>query len=111
MLNDELIKSVLVVALSSSVVSSAIIQKVKECLNSKKHLCGLSFIISMIIGIFFALTFSNCNFMEALWVGIISWVGAGTIYTTFEDKIFKSYSSLKGNVSIETDNNIRSNNE
>lgn len=111
MLNDELIKSVLVVALSSSVVSTAIIQKVKECLNSKKHLCGIGFIISMIIGTFFALTFSDCNLIEALWVGIISWVGAGTIYQTFEDKIFKSFSNLKNNISIEEDNNIRGNDE
>lgn len=111
MLNDELIKSVLVVALSSSVVSSAIIQKVKECLNSKKHLCGLGFIISMIIGTFFALTFSTCNIIEALWVGIISWVGAGTIYQTFEDKIFKSFSSLKNSVTIDVDNDIRSSDE
>lgn len=111
MLNDELIKSVLIVALSSSVVSSAVIQKVKECLNNKKHLCVFSFIISLIIGTFFAVTFSSCSLMEAIWVGLISWVGAGTLYATFEDKIFKSYSSLKNNVSIESDNNIRSEDE
>ena len=111
MLNDELIKSVLVVALSSSVVSSAVIQKLKDCLSNKKHICGLSFMISMIIGTFFAITFSTCTFKEALWVGIISWVGAGTIYATFENKIFKSYTNLKNNISIETDNNIRSGNE
>ena len=48
----------------------------------------------MIFGTLFALTFSEAKLQESLWVGLFSFVGADTLYKTFEDKIFKSFANI-----------------
>ena len=48
----------------------------------------------MIFGTLFALTFSDAKLQESLWVGLFSFVGADTLYKTFEDKIFKSFANI-----------------
>ncbi len=107
MLDSELLKSILMIALASSIITTAVIQKVKEGLNQKKYLLLTSFVVSMVIGTLFSLTFSTANIIESLWVGLICFIGAGTIYQMFEDKIFKSYTSMKETVTIPAENNIR----
>lgn len=101
MLNLTLIKNVLVIAMSSSIISTALIQRIKEGTKSKKYMLLKSFIISMFIGITFTLSFSNTTLLNALWVGLISFIGADAIYKTFEDKIFDSFSSLENVIYIE----------
>lgn len=90
----ELLKQILIVGISASIFSTAIIQKVKEQLKSKKWLFFISLIISIGIGIFFTLTFTKLNLIGAIWVGITTYVGADTIYLAFEDKIFKKFSDI-----------------
>ena len=50
MLDFNLIKSVLIVAIASSIITTAVVQKIKESLNSKKYLWLVSLGVSMIIG-------------------------------------------------------------
>lgn len=103
MLNITLIKNILIIALSSSIISTSLIQKLKEGIKNRKYLLLKSFIVSMTIGIIFTLSFSNVSFKYSLWVGLISFIGADTIYKAFEDKIFDSLSSLEDIIYIERD--------
>ena len=99
-MNLELLKQVLIVGISASIFSTAIIQKVKEQLKSKKWLFFISLIISIGIGIFFTLTFAELDIIGAFWVGISTWVGSDTIYRAFEDKIFKKFSDINNIIEI-----------
>jgi len=101
MLNITLIRNILIIALSSSIISTSLIQRLKEGTKSKKFMILKSFIVSMVIGITFSLSFSNINITNSLWVGLISFIGADAIYKSFEDKIFASFSSLENVIFIE----------
>lgn len=92
-----LLKTTLIVAVASSIITTALVQKIKEGLNFKnsKKIIFVSFGISMIIGTLFSLTFSELNVIYSLWVGLVSFIGADAIYKAFEDKIFKKFSDLE----------------
>lgn len=106
MLDFELIKLVLVVSIASSIITTGLIQKIKENLNSKKYLWIISLGVSIIFGTLFALCFSKLSFLNCLWVGLISWIGADMIYKTFEDKIFKPFSKINEVVEVPKENEI-----
>lgn len=95
MLDFDLIKTILVVAISASVITTSLIQKIKELLPTKKYLGVIGLTVSVIIGSLFALCFSVLEIVNCLWVGLITWLGADMIYKTFEDKIFTPYSEMK----------------
>ena len=101
MLDYELLKSVLIVSIASSIVSTSLIQRIKEATLSTKYISIYGFLLSMLIGISFTLTFSDLNILDSLWVGLISFIGADGIYKLFEDKIFMSNSSINGVINIE----------
>lgn len=94
MLDFDLIKNVLVVAIAGSILTTTTIQKLKEIITKKKLILILSFCISQIIGTLFSICFSNLSLIDGFWVGFITWLGADAIYKTFEDKIFTSFSEL-----------------
>ena len=98
MLNLELIKNLLIISMASSVITTSLVQKIKESFTFKKSsfIIIVSFVVSMIFGTLFALTFSNAELKESLWVGLFSFVGADTLYKAFEDKIFKSFANIVG---------------
>ena len=100
MLNFDLIKLVLISALSSSIITTATVQKIKETFKSRKYITLISFGVSMIIGTLFSINFSELSLVNNLWVGFITFLGADAIYKAFEDKIFKSLSSLEPNENI-----------
>lgn len=102
-MNLDLIKQILIIGISASIFSTAIIQKIKEQLKSKKWLFYVSLIVSIGIGIFFTFTFTELSILYAIWVGITTWVGADLIYKSFEDKIFKKFSDIENVVEIERD--------
>ena len=101
MLDLTLIRNILIIAIASSIISTSLIQRIKEGTRSKKFMLFKSFIISMIIGVTFTLTFTDTNLINSLWVGLISFIGADAIYKAFEDKIFDSFSSLENVIYIE----------
>lgn len=106
MLDLDLIKSILIVAIASSIISTALIQKIKEQINNKTILAIVSVIVSIITGFLFAISFSDLSFANSVWVGVCTYVGADAIYKTFEDKIFKSFSNMNKNVSVPAENKI-----
>lgn len=103
MLNFTLIRNILIISIASSIISTSLIQRIKEGTRSKKFILLKSFIVSMIIGISFTLTFTDTTIINSLWVGLISFIGADAIYKAFEDKIFDSFSSLENVIYIERD--------
>ena len=111
MLDFELIKLVLVVSIASSIITTAIIQKIKEHLKTKNYLWYISLGVSIIFGTLFALCFSDLSILYCLWAGLISWIGASAIYSAFEDKIFKPYSKMRETVTIPKENEIVFNKE
>lgn len=94
MLDFDLIKNVLVVAIAGSIITTTVVQKIKEIVTKKNLVLILSFCISQIIGTLFSICFSDLSLIDGFWVGFITWLGADTIYKTFEDKIFTSFSEL-----------------
>ncbi len=101
MLDVTILKNVLMVAVASSIISTALIQRIKESALTKSYLPIYSFIISMAVGICFSLTFSDLSPIDSVWVGLISYVGADAIYKLFEDKIFSSLNSIDDVITIE----------
>lgn len=88
----ELLKKLLIIAMGSSVVNCAFIQKTKTKIP-KKMLMLYTLIVNMVFGILFALTFTDTNIFEAAWVGLFSFIGADTIYKSLEGKL-QSYTDL-----------------
>lgn len=105
MIELELIKNLLTIAMASSVITTASVQKIKEAVTFKKssRLVIVSFVVSMIFGTLFAVTFANVEIAEALWVGFFSFIGADAIYKMFEDKIFKSFAEIVENNKVVVD--------
>lgn len=90
----DLLKEILIVGIGASIFSTATIQKIKEMLKSKKWLYFIAIIISFGIGVAFSLSFSDLEIVDALWVGLCTWVGADALYKTFEEKIFQPFSDM-----------------
>ena len=95
-MNIELLKELLIIAIASGVIMTMFIQKIKETFTINGGMVIIvSFILNMIIGTLFAISFSDVNLINAIWVGFFSFVGADTIYKTLEDKVFKSIKELE----------------
>ena len=106
MLKFDLIKNVLIVAIASGIITTNLVQKIKENLKNKNHLCLISFGISMVIGTLFSMCFSDLTIVYSLWVGLMTFIGADLLYKAFEDKIFKPFSKLNEVVEVPKENEI-----
>ena len=87
MLKLELLQQILVVAIALSTVTCAFIQKTKRVIKNKKYLCAYSFIVNMVFGILFCISFTIVDIKTSLWVGLFSFIGADTIFKTLEGKL------------------------
>ncbi len=104
-MNIELIKSLLIIAMGASILSTAFVQKFKSIPMIKCSSClvYISFVISMVFGIAFTLSFTPFDIINSLWVGLFSFIGADSLYKAFENKIFLSYSSINSVTEIKRD--------
>lgn len=91
-MNTELLTTLLVIAMTSSSITCAFIQKTKSKI-SKKWLLWYSLAVNMVLGILFTLTFTDSTITQGAWVGLFSFIGADTLYKTLEGKL-KPYSDL-----------------
>lgn len=107
MLQIDYLRQLLIISIALSIITCAIIQKTKGLFKSSKYITLYSFIINMIVGVVFSITFTNISFPNSLWIGLFSFLGADSIYKSLEGKI-SSYSDIinKKNVSISEDNII-----
>lgn len=94
-MNVDLIKEILMVAIAASIISTATIQKIKEALTNKKWLYLVGIAVSLVVGVTFSLSFTELNFVNSIWVGVVTWIGADACYKAFENKIFKPMSDMK----------------
>lgn len=103
MLDLDLLKNILIIAIASGVVTTALVQKIKESINFKKsnYLVIVSFVTSVLLGTLFSLTFSDISLINSLWVGLFSFIGADTLYKLFEDKVFKPFSEIYKSDTVE----------
>ena len=95
-MNIELIKSLLLVAVSSSIISTSFVQKIKtvSLIKCSDCLIYISFLISMSFGMLFTLSFTEYTLVDSIWVGLFSFIGADSLYKAFEDKLFKSFGKI-----------------
>lgn len=91
-MNAELLTTLLIIAMTSSSITCAFIQKTKSKI-SKKWLLWYSLVVNMVLGILFTLTFTDSTIIHGAWVGLFSFIGADTLYKTLEGKL-KPYSEL-----------------
>lgn len=92
-MNYELIKQLLVIAIAVSVITCAFIQKTKGMFKSSKVISVYSFIINMVFGVVYCLSFTEISILLSLWVGVFAFVGADSLYKSLEGKL-KSYSDI-----------------
>ena len=87
MLDITLLQELLVIAIAVSVIAVAFIQKTKGMFKKSKWVNPYSFVVNMILGILFCMTFTEVGFVNSLWVGGFSYLGADTLYKSLEGKL------------------------
>ena len=107
MFHIEYLQELLVIGIALSTITCAIIQKTKPLFKSSKFITLYSFIINMVVGVVFSLTFTDVTLPTSLWIGLFSFLGADSIYKSLEGKI-SSYSDIlnRKNITIPKDNII-----
>lgn len=112
MLKLDYLQEMLIISIALSVITCALIQKIKFHFKSKKRIVLYSLIINIIVGIAFCKTFTDINFPISLWVGLFSFIGADTIYRTLENKL-SSYNEQinKNTINIKKSNIINKENK
>lgn len=102
-MNVGLLKELLLIAVSSSIISTFFVQKIKcaSLIKCSECLIYISFLISMSFGILFTLSFTDYKLIDSLWVGLFSFIGADSLYKALEDKLFTSFKLLKDVKEIE----------
>lgn len=93
MLDWYLLQVILVIAIACSTITVAFIQKTKKFCRNSRCITWYSFIVNMLFGYFFSMTFASIDTVKSLWVGLFSFIGADTIYRNLEGKL-SSYSDL-----------------
>lgn len=83
----DIVMELLLVSASASIISTQLIQKVKETINSCK-ICTqiISIIISLAIGFIYSYTFYTTDIIYSIWVGIFTLIGSDSFYKVFRDK-------------------------
>lgn len=107
MFHIEYLQELLVIGIALSAITCAIIQKTKSLFKSSKFITLYSFIINMVVGIVFSITFTDVTLPTSLWIGLFSFLGADSIYKSLEGKI-SSYSDIlnRKTITLSKDNII-----
>lgn len=96
MLNWSLLQNLLIIAIACSSITVILIQKTKKFCHNSNCITFYSLLVNLILGFCFSQTFSNINYINSIWVGLFSFLGADTIYRNLEGKL-ASYTDLIGN--------------
>ena len=97
MLNWSLLENLLIIAIACSSVTVILIQKTKKFCKNSDGIILYSIFINLLLGFFFCQTFTKIDYIQSLWVGLFSFLGADTIFKNLEGKL-SSYSDLVGKV-------------
>lgn len=96
MLNIRLLELILLCSSFSSTLSIGFIQKTKGYIGKSKYIPFYSFFVNIIVALFFCNSFTNIEFPNCIWVGVISFLESDTLYKTLEGKLL-SYDSIRNN--------------
>ena len=106
MLNFDLLRNLLIVAMALSTITVVFVQKTKRYLPKSFLIPIYGLIVNMVGGYFFCKSFtSNISLIESIWVGLFSFLGADTIYVLLEGKI-APYSEIINNNGTDTNSDI-----
>ena len=98
MLNLDLLRQMLIIAIALSTITCAFIQKTKVKFKKSTCLCIYSLILNLLLGILFCNSFTNVSFPASLWVGLFSFIGADTIYKSLEGKLASHSDIINKNI-------------
>lgn len=101
-MNIDLLKQLLIIAITVSVITCSFIQKTKGIVPSSKWIGLYSFVVNMGISIVFCLSFTNLEFIQSIWVGAFSFIGADTLYKSLEGKL-KPFSDIVAKTEVKKD--------
>lgn len=105
-----LLLDLLGISVTFSVILMAVIQKLKSfsCIKKSCHVMIINILLSFAIGIPFAVNFYHISWIEGVWVGLFSFVGASTIYESLKKQKFINYTpdGIDDTIKISKDNNI-----
>lgn len=87
MIDINLLQELLIIAIAVSVIAVAFIQKTKGMFKKSKWVNPYSFVVNMVLGIIFCLSFTEASIINSLWVGLFSYIGADTLYKSLEGKL------------------------
>ena len=109
----KLLLDLLSISIVFSIVLMAIIQKLKSFPFIKKssHVLLINLILSFAIGIPFSMTFYNINWINGIWIGLFSFVGASSIYQAFKKQNLINYkpASVEDTITISKEKEIKRN--
>lgn len=87
MFNIELLKQYLLISIIISSITCSIVQKTKVLFPSSKIIPIYSLLLNIIIGIIFTYSFTTIRLPKCLWIGLLSYIGADSIYRILEGKL------------------------
>lgn len=100
MFNFDYLKELLLIAIALSTITCTFIQKTKFLFKTSKFITLYSFIVNILIGIIFSITFTSITFPQSIWIGLFAFLGADSIYKSLEGKL-ASYSEITNHNTIE----------
>lgn len=86
-MNIDLIKQLLIIAIGLSTITCMFIQETKGMFKSSKWIKPYSFVVNMVLGVLFCLSFTNVELLLSLWVGLFAFIGADGLYKSLEGKL------------------------
>lgn len=89
------------------IISTITIQRVKEAklIVNTKIMAILSIFINIVIGFMISIVFTNLSLIMSLEVGVVTWIGAETIYEKLKNKnLVKSIKQINCTI-VEENNN------
>ena len=93
MLRVNMLQQMLVISIFLSTMSCSFIQKTKHYFPCSNCLCFYSLVVNLVFGLLFSFSFTDISFPSNLWIGLFSFLGADTLYKTFEGKL-SSYTDI-----------------
>lgn len=100
MLKLDFLKELLIISITLSAITCALVQKTKFIFKSSKYISIYSLIVNLVIGIIFSYTFTDIKLPNCLWIGFFSFLGADSIYKSLEGTI-SSYTDIINKRTIE----------
>jgi hypothetical protein len=105
----------LIISMSVSVVLMALIQKFKTLtfINKIWQVWLLNLLLSFALGVPFAMSFYNLNWIDGIWVSVFSFIGAPTLYDALKNQNIINYKpislsdNISANINVSIENEIK----